>query len=65
MEILRNKIRGLRWLLVALLLPIGLQAGCGQKGPLYFPDEAKKAFGKTKGGPEETEKKALNDDSRS
>ena len=31
----RNYARGLPWLLLALL------AGCGQKGPLYLPDEAR------------------------
>jgi len=38
-EAIRNKIHQSRWLLFAVVLTIGLQAGCGQKGPLYFPDE--------------------------
>jgi len=31
----RNAGRGLPWVLLALL------AGCGQKGPLYLPDQAR------------------------
>jgi predicted small lipoprotein YifL len=32
---IRIPVRGLPWMLLALL------AGCGQKGPLYLPDQAR------------------------
>ena len=31
------------WLLIALLATAALLAGCGQKGPLYLPDDSTQA----------------------
>nr|VFJ47951.1 MAG: hypothetical protein BECKFM1743C_GA0114222_100528 [Candidatus Kentron sp. FM]VFJ60721.1 MAG: hypothetical protein BECKFM1743A_GA0114220_102703 [Candidatus Kentron sp. FM]VFK07920.1 MAG: hypothetical protein BECKFM1743B_GA0114221_100538 [Candidatus Kentron sp. FM] len=38
MKAVRKKIYRLPWL-IAMVLVVGLQAGCGQKGSLYLPDE--------------------------
>ncbi len=31
------------WLLIAALASVALLAGCGQKGPLYLPDDSSQA----------------------
>ena len=31
------------WLLIAALASVALLAGCGQKGPLYLPDDSAQA----------------------
>ncbi|VFN00057.1 MAG: lipoprotein-attachment site-containing protein [Candidatus Kentron sp. G] len=38
MKAVRKKTYRLSWP-VAIFLVAGLQAGCGQKGPLYLPDD--------------------------
>ena len=40
METVRKKTYRFQWVLVAMILAISLQTGCGQKGPLYLPDKA-------------------------
>nr|VFJ76071.1 MAG: hypothetical protein BECKFW1821C_GA0114237_10979 [Candidatus Kentron sp. FW] len=42
MQTIRKKPHRLHWLLFAMILATWLQTGCGQKGPLYFPDTATK-----------------------
>jgi predicted small lipoprotein YifL len=45
----RNPIRRLCWVVLALL------AGCGQKGPLYLPDEARGIVTRPASAPGETQ----------